>query len=139
MLLSLGTQLRLRYFGWRTGEEACNTGEKVFRKAAEVCNNAADKCEQGAKKCKEGRVKAKGMLSLYDDPDSREVLVQLLTRQRKRDEEADEELRQLLEQQRQRDDDDAEVFDEELVINEDDVQLARVDEVPELDENTSNA
>ena len=137
MLLSLGTQLRLRYFGWRTGEEACNTGEKVFRKAAEVCNAAADKCAEGTKKCKEERVKAKGMLRLYDDPDSREVLVQLLTRKRKRDEEADEELRQLLEQQQG--DDDAEAFEEELALDEDNVQFTPIDEPPELDENTSNA
>jgi len=33
MLLSLGTQLKLKYTGYLAGEKTCKTGEKVLRKA----------------------------------------------------------------------------------------------------------
>ena len=130
MLLNVRAQLRLRYIGWRTGENTCNAGEKVFRKAAEVCNNAADKCAEGTKHCKGKGIKVKDLLKLHKDPESREAL------------------EALAEQQQQRKNDESEVVEEELVLDEDNVQCHRIDDTPDpelpqpdelvLNENTSN-
>ena len=100
MLLNLRAQLRLRYIGWRTGEDACNAGEKVCRKVADLANQAGDKFAEGAEHCKDKGVKVKELLELHKDPKSRDAL------------------EALVEQQRQHNNDDDAVHDETEVVEE---------------------
>ena len=120
MLLNVRAQLRLRYIGWRTGENTCNAGEKVFRKAAEVCNNAADKCAEGAKHCKGKGIKVKDLLKLHDEPESQQALGALVEQQRQRNDESEvvteEQVRDCDNVQFTTGMDDAEAFEEELVV-----------------------
>jgi len=90
MLLSLGTQMKLKYAGYLAGEKTCKTGEKVLRKAAELCDKGADKCAEGAAACKKRKMTLKDLLDLYKDPDNREEIQRMLAAKRSKGDDSDD-------------------------------------------------
>jgi len=105
MLLSLGTQLKLKYTGYLPGEKTCKTGEKVLRKAAELCDKGASMCAEGVAKCKERKMTLKDLLDLYKDPNNHEEIQRMLSAKRSKGNDDDD------------DDTDDIIYDDEPIVD----------------------